>query len=87
MVNVLGGSELDLTAAELAAERVDLKIFTVVGGAEITLPDSLNVEISELEILGGNEIDIGHARSRSRMRRDYPHGTSARAASPAGART
>ena len=59
VVNVLGGSELDLSAVELAADRVELKIISVLGGAEITLPIGLNVEISELAILGGNEIDVG----------------------------
>ena len=62
VVNVLGGSKLDLSEAELAADRVDLKIVSVLGGAEITLPTRLNVEISESAILGGNEIDIGDER-------------------------
>jgi hypothetical protein len=43
VVNVLGGSKLDLSEAELAADRVDLKIISVLGGAEITLPTGLNV--------------------------------------------
>jgi Domain of unknown function (DUF1707) len=38
VVNVLGGSKLDLSEVELAADRVDLKIVSVLGGAEITLP-------------------------------------------------
>ncbi|HUO70185.1 MAG TPA: DUF1707 domain-containing protein [Solirubrobacteraceae bacterium] len=59
VVNVLGGSELDLSDAELAAERVELKIFTLLGGAKIVLPDGLDVEISEVAILGGNAIDVG----------------------------
>ncbi len=62
VVTVLGGSELDLSGAELAAEHVELKLFTVLGGAEVTVPPGLNVEISELAILGGNEIDLGDER-------------------------
>jgi len=62
VINVLGGSELDLSAVELAADRVDLKVVSVLGGAQITLPPGLNVEISELAILGGNEMDIGDER-------------------------
>jgi len=62
VVTVLGGSELDLSEAELAAEHVELKLFTVLGGAEITVPPGLNVEISELAILGGNEIHLGNER-------------------------
>lgn len=59
VVNVLGGSELDLSEAELGAARVELKVVTVLGGAEITVPAGLNVEISDLAILGGNGIEVG----------------------------
>lgn len=59
VVNVLGGTDLDLSAVELPTDGVELKVVSVLGGAEITLPLRLNVEISELSILGGNEIDIG----------------------------
>jgi Domain of unknown function (DUF1707) len=61
VVNVLGGTELDLTEAELASDRVELKIVTVLGGGEITVPEGLNVEISEVAILGGNGVDIREA--------------------------
>lgn len=62
VLNVLGGSNLDLTEVELAADRVELKVVNVLGGAEITLPPGLNVEISESAILGGNKIDVGDER-------------------------
>jgi Domain of unknown function (DUF1707) len=62
VVNVLGGSTLDLRAAELAADRVELKVVCVLGGAEITLPPGLNVEISQIAILGGNGIEVGDER-------------------------
>ena len=53
---------MPLGAAELAADRVELKIVSVLGGAELTLPPGLNVEISQIAILGGNEIDVGDER-------------------------
>jgi hypothetical protein len=59
VVNVLGGSELDLSAAELASERVELRVVSVLGGAEITLPAGMNVEVSQLALLGGNGVDVG----------------------------
>jgi hypothetical protein len=62
VVNVLGGSTLDLSAAELAADRVELKIVCGLGGAEITVPPGLNVEVSQIAILGGNGIDVGDER-------------------------
>jgi hypothetical protein len=57
--NVLGGSELDLSEVELTTDRVELKVVNVLGGAEVTLPIGMNVEVSEVAILGGNEVEIG----------------------------
>ena len=62
VLNVLGGSKLDLSTVELASEQVELKVISVLGGAEIILPPRLNAEISELAILGGNDIDVGDER-------------------------
>lgn len=59
VINVLGGSEIDLTEVELTDNHVELKVVSVLGGSEITLPPGLNVEVSETSILGGNEVAIG----------------------------
>jgi hypothetical protein len=59
VVNVLGGSELDLSAAELASDRVELRVVSVLGGAEITLPEGMNVEVSQISVLGGNGVEVG----------------------------
>jgi hypothetical protein len=59
VINLLGGSELDLSEVELASDRVELKVVSVMGGADIRLPVGLNVEISEVAILGGNSVSVG----------------------------
>ncbi len=59
VVSVLGSSELDLCSAELAGERVELNVVSVLGSAELILPAGLNVQISDLAILGSNMIDVG----------------------------
>jgi hypothetical protein len=59
VVNVLGGSSVDLSMAELASDHVELRVVSVLGGAEITLAEGMNVEISQLAILGGNGVDVG----------------------------
>jgi Domain of unknown function (DUF1707) len=61
VLNVLGGSELDLTEVELTEDNVELRVVSVLGGAEITFPVGMNVEVSEVAILGGNEIEIADA--------------------------
>jgi hypothetical protein len=58
VINVLGGSEIDLSEVELTEDHVELKVISVLGGSEITLPPGLNVKVSETSILGGNGVDI-----------------------------
>ena len=62
VINVLGGGELDLSAVELTTDRVELKVLSVLGGSEITIPNGMNVEVSELGILGGNDVEIADER-------------------------
>lgn len=59
VVNVFGGSEIDLSEAELAADHVELKVISVFGGATVIVPPGLNVEVSDIGILGGNGVDVG----------------------------
>ncbi len=61
-LSIFGASEIDLSEAELAAECVELKVISVFGGAQVTLPPGLNVEVSDLAVLAGNEIDVGDER-------------------------
>lgn len=59
VLSVLGSSELDLSGVVLTEASVELTVRTVLGNAELTLPANLNVHITELGVLGNNEIDIG----------------------------
>jgi hypothetical protein len=61
-VNIMGGSDLDLNEAELAAEHVELTVFSLMGGADVRVPDGLNVEVSDFALMGGNGVDIGDPR-------------------------
>jgi Domain of unknown function (DUF1707) len=62
VINILGGSDLDLNHVELADDYVELSVFALLGGAEIHVPEGLNVEVSEFALLGGNEVELGVAR-------------------------
>jgi uncharacterized protein DUF1707 len=58
-VTVLGGLELDLRAAEIEAAETKLTVYTVLGGAEITVPEGVDVEVRGISLLGGKEVRTG----------------------------
>jgi hypothetical protein len=48
VLNIMGGSDLDLNDAELAGDHVTMTVFSLMGGASIRVPEGLNVEVSDL---------------------------------------
>ena len=41
---------------------MELTVFSMMGGAEIRVPNGLGVEVSEFALMGGNSIHIEEAR-------------------------
>jgi uncharacterized protein DUF1707 len=62
VLNVMGGSELDLNDVELAAEAVELTVVSIMGGGDIYVPEGMDVEVSEFALMGGNGVDLGARR-------------------------
>ena len=62
VVNVMGGSDLDLNDAEFAGDVVELRVFSLMGGSDVWIPDGLDVEVSEFALMGGNEIKVREPR-------------------------
>ena len=62
VVNLMGGSELDLNDAELAAREVEMTVVSIMGGGEIRVPEGLGVEVSDVAVMGGNSVDLGTER-------------------------
>ena len=62
VINVMGGSDLDLNDAELTDDNVRMTVFSLMGGADVRVPDGLNVECSEFAFMGGNGIKLGDDR-------------------------
>jgi len=58
-LNLMGGSDLDLTEVELAADTVELTVISIMGGADIRVPEGINVEVSEFAFMGGNTVQAG----------------------------
>jgi catechol 2,3-dioxygenase-like lactoylglutathione lyase family enzyme len=62
VINFWGGSDLDLNDAELADDVVEMTVWAVMGGANLRVPDGLNVELSEFALMGGNSAELGRER-------------------------
>jgi len=57
-IAVLGGTELDYTEALMPPGITDLNIVCLLGGAEITVPPGMNVDVDLVPILGGVENNV-----------------------------
>ena len=57
-LNIMGGSDLDLSQVELADDRVVLTVYSIMGGSDIHVPEGLNVEVSEFAFMGANGVDL-----------------------------
>jgi len=63
-LNIMGGADLDLTQAEFAGDHVELTVLSLMGGADIRVPEDLQVELSEFAFMGGNSVKPGTAPPR-----------------------
>jgi uncharacterized protein DUF1707/cell wall-active antibiotic response 4TMS protein YvqF len=62
-VAVMGGDEIDLRDAEIEGGELTVKVFTFMGGANIYIPDSIEVEVGGFSVMGGNT-EVGVERLR-----------------------
>src|SRR3954466_8622699 len=56
-INFWGSSDLDFNDAELTAQRTEVRVISIMGGADLRVPDGLQVEVSEFAFMGGNDIN------------------------------
>jgi Domain of unknown function (DUF1707)/Cell wall-active antibiotics response 4TMS YvqF len=61
VVAIMGGDEIDLREAELEGGELTLSLFTLMGGANIYVPDSVEVEVGGFSLMGGNS-ELGSER-------------------------
>jgi hypothetical protein len=66
-VAAVGGVNLDFTDAELPSE-VELTSVALAGGASLTVPDSLRVEVSGFRLIGGVDGDTAGTGGASVLR-------------------
>ncbi|MDR0345242.1 MAG: DUF1707 domain-containing protein [Nocardiopsaceae bacterium] len=54
VVAIMGGDHVDLREAELDGGEVTVSVTSIMGGANIYLPDSVEVEVSGMSLMGGD---------------------------------
>jgi hypothetical protein len=58
-IGVLGGVDVDLGEAELAAPEVMITKVSIIGGVSVRVPPGVRVEVSNFSILGGRSVNLG----------------------------
>ena len=59
-IAIMGGDEIDLREAEIEDGELTINAFSLMGGANVYVPDSVEVELGGFSIMGGNtEIGLG----------------------------
>ena len=61
-IAIMGGDEIDLREAEIEGGELTLNLVAIMGGANVYLPDSVEVEVGGFSLMGGHE-EIGSQRS------------------------
>jgi hypothetical protein len=57
--NFMGGSDIDLNDAELAARVTELNVYSIMGGAEVRVPHGVEVQVTNIALMGGNSVKLG----------------------------
>jgi hypothetical protein len=60
-VAIMGGDEIDLREAEIEGGELTVNLFAFMGGANIYVPDSVELDVGGFSFMGGHE-EIGHER-------------------------
>jgi hypothetical protein len=59
VLNIMGGSDLDLCDAELTDRVTELRVYSLMGGSDINVPEGLDVQVSKFALMGGHDVDLG----------------------------
>ena len=59
VLSVMGGVDLDLRDAELTQPVTTIRVIAVMGGVKVLVPDGVDVQVSKLAIMGGNDVQLG----------------------------
>jgi uncharacterized protein DUF1707 len=60
VVNVMGGSDIDLNDAELSERVTQLNVYSLMGGGDVHVPHGVKVQVSNFALMGGNDVELGN---------------------------
>ena len=60
-VSIMGGDDIDLREAEIEGGELTINLFAFLGGANIYIPDSVELDVGGFSLMGGNT-EIGTER-------------------------
>jgi hypothetical protein len=60
--NFWGGSEIDLNDAVLSTQETEIRVISIMGGADVYVPEGLDVQVSQFGLMGGNDVRLGRGR-------------------------
>jgi hypothetical protein len=58
VLNIMGGSDLDLNDAELSDQVTTIRVISIMGGSEIRVPDGVDVQVSKFALMGGHDVKL-----------------------------
>jgi hypothetical protein len=59
VLNIMGGSDIDLNDAELPGPLTEIRMYSIMGGGEIRVPHGVDVQVSNFALMGGNDVKLG----------------------------
>ena len=59
VLNIMGGSDIDLNDVELASRLTRINMFSLMGGGDIRVPHGVDVQVSNFALMGGHEVKLG----------------------------
>jgi hypothetical protein len=59
VVSFMGGTDIDLNDAELAERATQLNVYSFMGGIEVRVPHGVEVRVTNVAIMGGNDVKLG----------------------------
>ncbi|MGO9901483.1 MAG: DUF1707 domain-containing protein [Solirubrobacteraceae bacterium] len=59
VINVMGGSDIDLNDAEFSNPVTRINVWSIMGGGEVRAPHGVEVYVSGFALMGGNDVRLG----------------------------